>query len=410
MSEGASFRFERGRPVYAPPGVLEASWFHHFLVALNRPAAWPRPAAWALALALIAGVGGLWSLTAGLAWGGSAAGALALLAGADALLLRSLPRLRLSFGPVRPQFFILLVPRLATALAGALLALWSGPALACAIAGGVNAIASLALAWGSLIEPGRVTLTTVRLPALSALRLLHISDLHVERFGRREEHLLELVEALQPDLIVATGDYVNLSCADDPIAHAAARRVLEGLRAPAGVFATLGSPPVDRYIAPIFEGSGVRLLRDEGVLVEGPAGERLALLGMDCSHDRAEDERVLAGLSAAAPADAYRILLYHSPDLGPVASDYGMDLYLCGHTHGGQIRLPGYGALVTSSQLGKRFEMGRYQVGRTLLVVSRGVGLEGLGAPRVRFLCRPEVILFSARDADCNRSGSADLK
>jgi len=381
--------------VYDRPGAFEDRWFHKILVALNAPAGWPLGGAIALGAALIASVGGLWLLTAGAAWAATLTGGLAVLAGGDALILRSLPRLRLSFGPARPQFFILLAPRLAVAALAGLAALWLEPSPLCLGALGVNLLATLALAWGSLIEPARVDVTHVALPAAPPLSVLHISDLHVERFGRREEHLLETVAALRPELIVVTGDYVNLSCTTDPEAHAAARRVLEQLAAPAGVYATLGSPPVDRWVAPIFEGLPVRLLRDEGALIEMDGRRRLALLGMDCSHDQEEDGRVLAALAAGAPAEAYRVLLYHSPDLMPLAPQVGIDLYLCGHTHGGQIRLPFYGALATSSKLGKRFEMGHYQSGSTHLYVSRGVGLEGLGAPRVRFLCRPEVALFS---------------
>jgi predicted MPP superfamily phosphohydrolase len=76
----------------------------------------------------------------------------------------------------------------------------------------------------------------------------------------------------------------------------------------------------------------------------------------------------------------------------PEAVELGVDLYLCGHTHGGQIRLPGFGALITSSEFWKRYEMGRYEENGTTLYVSRGLGMEGLGAPRARFLSRPEII------------------
>jgi predicted MPP superfamily phosphohydrolase len=79
----------------------------------------------------------------------------------------------------------------------------------------------------------------------------------------------------------------------------------------------------------------------------------------------------------------------------PVAADVGVDLYLAGHTHGGQLRLPFFGALVTASIYGKRYEMGAYREGNTLLYVSRGLGMEGKGAPRARFLCPPEIVLFT---------------
>ena len=86
------------------------------------------------------------------------------------------------------------------------------------------------------------------------------------------------------------------------------------------------------------------------------------------------------------------MLLYHTPDLMPQASDLGVDLYLAGHTHGGQWRLPGFGALLTSSIHWKRYESGLYREGDTRLYVSRGLGMEGFGTPRARFFCPPEVV------------------
>ena len=91
------------------------------------------------------------------------------------------------------------------------------------------------------------------------------------------------------------------------------------------------------------------------------------------------------------PPEAYTLLLYHSPDLIETASSVGVDLYLAGHTHGGQVRLPFYGAVITFSAYGKQYEMGWYEVGATTLYVSRGLGMEGWDAPRMRFLCPPEM-------------------
>jgi hypothetical protein len=97
---------------------------------------------------------------------------------------------------------------------------------------------------------------------------------------------------------------------------------------------------------------------------------------------------------AAGPPSRFTLLLYHSPDLAPEAAALGVDLMLSGHTHGGQVRLPWFGALYTSSLYGKRYEAGRYALGRGTLYVSRGIGMEGKGAPRVRFLCPPEIVLW----------------
>ena len=83
------------------------------------------------------------------------------------------------------------------------------------------------------------------------------------------------------------------------------------------------------------------------------------------------------------------------PDLLPEASALGVDLVLSGHTHGGQWRLPGFGALLTNSRYGKRYEAGHYRQGDTHLIVSRGLGMEGFGMPRARFFCPPEVVLMT---------------
>lgn len=382
--------------------VLEKRWLHKALVALNAPAAWPT---WGLAGFALAGCA-----LAAASWraGGWAPRVFALLASAalwDGLVLSFQPRLGAAFGPVGPQFLLLQAPRWMVAfLAGILARLWA-PAPVFGLLAGIEALAAGLLAWGAWVETLQVEVTRLTLPVPAfppdapPLRLLHISDLHVERMGRREQQVLELARQLQPDMILLSGDYVNLSNVDDPQTHADVRRVLAGLAAPLGVYAVLGSPPVDRRSAGLFAGLDVHLLRDEVCLVDAGGGRRMALVGMDCSHDMARDGERLRRLTSSLPAGAYRLLLYHSPDLMPAAVELGIDLYLCGHTHGGQIRLPLYGALITSSRLGKRFEMGHYQMGRTHLYVSRGVGLEGLGAPRLRFLCRPEVTLITLQPA-----------
>jgi predicted MPP superfamily phosphohydrolase len=175
------------------------------------------------------------------------------------------------------------------------------------------------------------------------------------------------------------------------------REYLSQFCAPCGVYAVTGSPPVDLpgVIPPLFEGLAVRLLKDEATRVCGPDGQVLTLIGIECHHDIARDAANLDGVLSAAPLEGPRVLLYHSPELMPQAVEHGIDLYLCGHTHGGQVRLPVVGPVLTSSKLGRRYVMGHYHEGQTHLYVSRGVGFEGLGAPRVRLFCPPEITLIT---------------
>ncbi len=383
--------------------MLEDRWLHQLFLLTHVPATWP---AWKLAAALLSLAALVATLWRGIARAGArAAGLLYLLmAVGDWLLFWQLPRHRRSFGPVGPQVLVTSAPRVGAALTGAVTAQITGSA----VAGGVTHLllqlfGSFTYLWGALVEPFalgvtrqslRVALWPVDAPPL---RLLHLSDFHVERLTSREPHVLRLMDELQPDLIVVTGDFLNLSYVDDPTARADARQVLAELRAPLGVYATLGSPPVDpRSTTPsLFDGlDNIRLLRDEVAVLELADGRKLSLIGMDCEHDLDSDGSGFDGLLAVVPPDAATVLLYHSPELMPQVQHQPVNLYLCGHTHGGQLRAPGYGAVLTSSITGKQYEMGRYNENGTTLYVSRGIGLEGLSAPRMRLLCRPEIILW----------------
>jgi hypothetical protein len=148
----------------------------------------------------------------------------------------------------------------------------------------------------------------------------------------------------------------------------------------------------------IFDGLDITWLLDQVADVEINK-YRITLVGLRCTRERSHDVPRLRRLMSQVPDDAFTLLLYHSPDLMPEAVDLGVDLYLCGHTHGGQIRLPFIGALVTSSAFWKRYEMGRYEEAKTTLYVSRGLGMEGMGAPRARFLSPPEIILWTLSTA-----------
>ncbi len=246
----------------------------------------------------------------------------------------------------------------------------------------------------------RVTHFEIASPRLAnpgtPLRIVHLSDIHVERTTRRERDLPALVAGLEPDLIALTGDYLNASYTGDPRALADLRALLARLRAPGGVYGCLGTLEVDppELLRPVLAGAGVVLLEDQvAEVIVG--GHRLWLAGIRCTRDPAADGARLGDLLAGAPPGALKVVLYHMPDLLPEAAALGVDLVLSGHTHGGQWRLPGFGALLTNSRYGKRYEAGHYRRGETHLVVSRGLGMEGFGMPRARFFCPPEVVLIT---------------
>lgn len=342
------------------------------------------------------------------AW--AASGLLLLFGSADWLLAASLPRLNISYGPANTTLLAALLSRLVIFISLGLA--WDlsrhvhtwfieqrGLIVGLALLGLVN-LAALGFEVDALaVEPFRLGVTQIALPgqlstADPPLRILHITDLHVERTTRREIELLKQVEMLQPDLILLTGDYVNLDYRHDRRTWQDTRAILAQLAAPYGVFAVSGTPGVDtaENLQFIFSGLKISLLQDEVQRLE-IQGKALYLVGVS-NLDHARDEQALKEMISQVPETAYSILLYHTPDLIEPASRAGIDLYLAGHTHGGQVRLPFYGALVTFSRYGKAYEGGVYQQGTTTLFVSRGLGMEGMGFPRVRFLCPPEVAMF----------------
>jgi predicted MPP superfamily phosphohydrolase len=164
------------------------------------------------------------------------------------------------------------------------------------------------------------------------------------------------------------------------------------LYAPYGIYAVRGSvEPTIASMAQLTKGTGVIWLEQETVTLD-VRGQQIVLSGVACSHRPEIDAVRLDQALDGVPDSAFSLLLYHSPDLIAQAADHSVDLYLCGHTHGGQLRLPFYGAIVTGSLLGKQYESGLYTSGDTTLYVSRGIGFEGGSMPRARFLCRPEIV------------------
>jgi len=250
---------------------------------------------------------------------------------------------------------------------------------------------------GLYIEPFDIHTTELRLagPTKASgapLRILHLTDLHIERITQRELDLIERVKALQPDLILLTGDYANVDYLDDARTLRDTRSVLGQLSAPYGVYAVIGSVDGPHVMEKVFTGLPITVLEDQVHPLQ-IGGQEIDLIGIS-NYGSTRDGQILSALMQQVPQEAYSILLYHTPDLIEVADRLRIDLYLAGHTHGGQVRLPLWGAIITMSAFGKQYESGLYLLNPTTLYVSRGIGLEGLSLPRARFLCPPEMVVI----------------
>ena len=382
------------------PPVTDSNWIHHALVGVEYVCRLPA-AVIVVGIGLLGSVvGSIWYIalrTAPLAWISGIAYVLA--AGIDWAWLAWLPRKGLSFGPVKPPLLGLLLVRLPTGLVSLLGQTVGLSPTTCAIAGILlQAALSATVLYATGIEPFRLGVTNIqvqtpKLPRGKQLCLVQLSDLHVERITRRERALIKEVENLDADYLLLTGDYLSFSYVGEDRAVAAARQVLGALQARYGIYAIRGTHQVDpnALLPRLFAGMPIRWLRSEHVTLEHD-GFTVTLAGASSTRvpeiDIPAVERALEG----APQSSYIVLLYHTPERMSEAIAGKTDLYLAGHTHGGQIRLPFYGAIVTASDAGKRYEMGRYEVKGTTLYVSRGIGMEGRGAPRARLFCPPEIV------------------
>lgn len=254
---------------------------------------------------------------------------------------------------------------------------------------GLAIVGLICMLYGRFVEPYWLSVTHVsvaspKIPRGLRLRIAHISDVHSDPTARLEESLPAAIAAEQPDLIVFTGDSIN-SAEGLPVF----RSLLQKLSATAPTFVVKGNWDTSYWNSlSLFDRTGVVELNGAGRVLE-LRGIKVGIAGLAVGN-----EKNLARSLAGIPADAFSIFLYHYPDLIREISARNVDLYCAGHTHGGQVALPGYGALVTFSKLGKQYESGLYREGSTSLYVNRGVGMEGGYAPRVRFWARPELTII----------------
>lgn len=220
------------------------------------------------------------------------------------------------------------------------------------------------------------------------VRLVQISDLHLEEFNGYFRKIAELVTSLNPDLIVLTGDYL-----EEERNIRAVLAFLRQLHAPHGIYAVQGnweywSRLEGENLRRHFLGAGVHLLINERADLD-ISGQKVSLLGLD--YPSASDQ--LRQLQEQADPSRFNLLLTHVPAFAHELLERHIGLILSGHTHGGQVRVPLLPPLYLPRFSG-RFVAGSYQVGQynTPLHVNRGIGTSVLP---VRLACRPEITLIT---------------
>jgi uncharacterized protein len=257
------------------------------------------------------------------------------------------------------------------------------------ITGGVAVALGLVALNAFVVEPYwlEVTQLTLHSPKLSEpVRVVVLADIQTDAPGRYEALVLERAMAEQPDLILFAGDYIQLGrrSRDYETELAALRDLFKGagMAARLGAYAVAGNVDRPGLWHQLFEGLPVTAIETTMRVDLGP----LVLTGLSMSDS--------FSVHVSPESEArFHIVLGHSPNfsLAPVEAD----LLIAGHTHGGQVQLPLLGPLLTLTEAPRSWASGVTEIGPgKTLVVSRGIGMERADAPRLRFLCRPELVVI----------------
>jgi predicted MPP superfamily phosphohydrolase len=235
----------------------------------------------------------------------------------------------------------------------------------------------------------------IRLPGLpvafDGYRILQLSDLHIDMLPQLVERTQKLVEDLEIDLAVLTGDYYARYGQDDAALASPYEAIFSAIRSKDGIVGILGNHD-SAGVADIFASLGVTMLVNEAITISR-GGDQICMTGVDDVHHYWSPAALQA--LQGAPRDCLRIALVHTSELATEASALGYALYLNGHTHGGQVCLPG-GVPVITMGMRRAYSAGLWRIGAMIGHTSRGAGVSSIP---LRFNCPPEIALITLKRA-----------
>lgn len=253
--------------------------------------------------------------------------------------------------------------------------------------------------YASWVEPFRLQIESARLKVSelragrSSVRIGVMTDIQTDRVTDHERRAVATMMAQRPDVILIAGDVFQGTTAEFEATRNDLCDLLAGLSAPGGVYLVLGDVDGDgAHLRPLLDGTDIRLLVNE--VVETRVGDcRMTIGGIELNYASAAARALVDRLEMSPGDDDIRIVLGHRPDvvLG-MRPNSRIDLVVAGHTHGGQVVIPGFGPPMTLTSVPREVAAGGlHTLEGDAIYVGRGIGHERGQAPRLRFLCPPEV-------------------
>ncbi len=240
----------------------------------------------------------------------------------------------------------------------------------------------LLFVWGFFIEPELLTVKRYKSDRLGGKKIVFASDFH---FGKRDtlrlRRIVKTINKLNPDLVVSGGDFIKGHCGKNTMPIEKIAEELGKIKAP--IVTVLGNHDInfDKYtVKSTLEKSGIIVLDNsstniDGTVISGVGDKRVSLSQIKLVLENTERTN---------------ILLSHTPDIY-YDVDEDVDLILAGHVHGGQVRVPFFGALICPSKFGTKFSCGDFTETNNRMIVTRGLGTSLLN---VRFCDIPEIVVI----------------
>lgn len=252
--------------------------------------------------------------------------------------------------------------------------------------------------YATWLEPQRLQTHYISLksPKInSKIKVLHISDIQAASIGSYENYVFEQIKALQPDVIIHTGDLIQPANygADYDTELEKLTSLFKQLKVNGGIYHVLGDTDSESKMDDFAQKIGITYLFNDKISIKIKE-QNISIVGLSLEKSRMPNRNFMQELTQKTQPN-FTILAGHAPDYMLALQGVASDLCLAGHTHGGQIKIPFWGALVTFSAMPREKSSGYFLQDKIPCNISAGIGAEhAAGLPSIRFNCPPEMTLF----------------